>query len=299
LARRATTRPKPERTIPWGEPKGTTNPQNTWSFATYWQDSNTGLDYANNRYYSNAYGRFMTPDPSTSSRGPSNPQNWNRYAYTAGDPVNRLDPTGQDYELTCGGHDSEGDSSGDDCGFGDLPNQGWGCDSPYVMTFTDGMQMPSPCYFVPVFFAPNRPQPAYLRIVADCYIAGSIAAGSAERDITYQLVNNQGVDMTAAIVTEHLTGNLPNFGVTSSGNPGGVFEDQQSSLALHKTSYLTQTFTVSSVNYFPPFVNQPVFVRGFGGDYGTLSIVQTPTAIYINGDSGLNAKGQPNKICDN
>ena len=47
---------------PWGEPKGTVNPQDTWNFATYWADSFTGLDYANNRYYSNAYGRFMTPD---------------------------------------------------------------------------------------------------------------------------------------------------------------------------------------------------------------------------------------------
>ena len=49
---------------PWGEAKGSTNPQDTWSFATYWRDSASGLDYANNRYYSNAYGRFMTPDRS-------------------------------------------------------------------------------------------------------------------------------------------------------------------------------------------------------------------------------------------
>ena len=49
--------------FPWGETKGASNPQDTWNFATYWQDSNTGLDYANNRYYANAYGRFATPDP--------------------------------------------------------------------------------------------------------------------------------------------------------------------------------------------------------------------------------------------
>ena len=52
---------------PWGENKGGTNPQDTFSFATYWRDSATSLDYANNRYYYNAYGRFMTPDPATSS----------------------------------------------------------------------------------------------------------------------------------------------------------------------------------------------------------------------------------------
>ena len=78
---------------PWGEAKGSTNPQDAWSYATYWRDSVSGLDYANQRYYSNTYGRFMTPDPI--SRGtaggpgdPNNPQSWNKYAYTLGDPVN-------------------------------------------------------------------------------------------------------------------------------------------------------------------------------------------------------------------
>jgi RHS repeat-associated protein len=51
--------------------------------------------YANNRYYSNAYGRFMTPDPYKASGGPSDPGSWNRYTYTRGDPVNRYDPDGQ------------------------------------------------------------------------------------------------------------------------------------------------------------------------------------------------------------
>ncbi len=107
---------------PWGEAKGTTNPQDTWSYATYWRDSATGLDYANNRYYTNAYGRFMTPDPSSSSGGPSNPQSWNRYAYTSGDPVNRHDPRGlweSNPNCPFGGDDGDDDDgSGDDCGDG-------------------------------------------------------------------------------------------------------------------------------------------------------------------------------------
>src|SRR5215467_14248312 len=40
-------------------------------------------------------GRFMTPDGYQASGGPSEPQSWNRYAYTRGDPVNRVDPSGQ------------------------------------------------------------------------------------------------------------------------------------------------------------------------------------------------------------
>lgn len=36
----------------------------------------------------------MTPDPYHAAGGPSEPQSWNRYAYTRGDPTNRNDPSG-------------------------------------------------------------------------------------------------------------------------------------------------------------------------------------------------------------
>jgi RHS repeat-associated protein len=111
--------------FPWGEPKGTSNPQDTWNFATYWTDSATGLDYANNRYYSNAYGRFMTPDPYKASGGPSDPQSWNRYAYTRGDPVNRKDPQGLEDCEDCGGGGDPGDP-GDPGGAGGGGGQGGG-----------------------------------------------------------------------------------------------------------------------------------------------------------------------------
>jgi RHS repeat-associated protein len=106
---------------PWGEAKGGTNPQDTWSYATYWRDSATGLDYANNRYYSNVYGRFMTPDPYTNSGRSNDPQSWNRYAYTAGDPVNRIDPSGRDFVYPvppqdCGGYPVGFFGCGDDGG---------------------------------------------------------------------------------------------------------------------------------------------------------------------------------------
>jgi RHS repeat-associated protein len=83
--------------FPWGEAKGGTNPQDTWSYATYWRDSATGLDYANRRQYSNVQGRFMSPDPYQASGRTFDPQSWNEYAYTGGDPVNRADPRGTDW----------------------------------------------------------------------------------------------------------------------------------------------------------------------------------------------------------
>ena len=86
---------------PWGEDRSG-QPNDQMKFATYTRDSATLLDYADNRYYSNAYGRFMTPDPYQGNGGGSgdadNPQTWNRYAYTVGDPVNWIDPSGQFYQ---------------------------------------------------------------------------------------------------------------------------------------------------------------------------------------------------------
>ncbi len=110
--------------FPWGEAKGSTNPQDTWSYATYWRDSATGLDYANNRYYSNAYGSFMTPDPTWRSANLKNPQSWNRYAYVTGDPVNSNDPTGLDGFNGDGGvcpNIALAECGGDDPGIPDLP----------------------------------------------------------------------------------------------------------------------------------------------------------------------------------
>jgi RHS repeat-associated protein len=47
------------------------------------------------RYYSSIMGRFLTPDPSgASAADPSNPNSWNVYAYTEGDPINFYDPDG-------------------------------------------------------------------------------------------------------------------------------------------------------------------------------------------------------------
>lgn len=51
---------------------------------------------AHQRYYTSTLGRFMTPDPYSASGGPADPESWNRYSYTRGDPINRADPIGQD-----------------------------------------------------------------------------------------------------------------------------------------------------------------------------------------------------------
>ena len=65
------------------------------AFGTYVQDE-SGLLYADQRYYTAGFGRFMTADRSNANIDYGNPVSWNRYAYTNGDPVNGMDPTGQD-----------------------------------------------------------------------------------------------------------------------------------------------------------------------------------------------------------
>ena len=63
-------------------------------FATYFRDS-AGLDYAGQRYYGNAMGRFLTPDPGGMKAARlKKPNSWNMYAYVNGDPINHSDPTG-------------------------------------------------------------------------------------------------------------------------------------------------------------------------------------------------------------
>jgi RHS repeat-associated protein len=84
--------------FPYGQERPSATQDGKEKFATYFRDAETGLDYANNRYHQPGMGRFMTPDPYMASGGPSDPGSWNRYAYTRGDPVNRVDPGGLEDE---------------------------------------------------------------------------------------------------------------------------------------------------------------------------------------------------------
>ena len=110
---------------PYGSDRSGT-PSSGEKFTGYVQDSETGLDYAINRYQQPGSGRFLTPDPYMASGGPGDPGSWNRYAYTRGDPVNRFDPRGTEdgdvptFTVTgyCGDACDDGDGGGGDGGGG-------------------------------------------------------------------------------------------------------------------------------------------------------------------------------------
>jgi RHS repeat-associated protein len=78
---------------PYGEEITSTN-NDTYKFAQTYRDSDSGLDYANARYYANGIGRFLTPDPMGANLTAEAPQGWNSYSYAAGDPANGVDPSG-------------------------------------------------------------------------------------------------------------------------------------------------------------------------------------------------------------
>jgi len=88
--------------FPYGQERPSATTNNKEKFATYYRDSETGLDYADSRYHQPGQGRFLTPDPA------GNGLNW--YAYAGGDPVNHYDPNG----LTCYYVDGQLDGCVDD-----------------------------------------------------------------------------------------------------------------------------------------------------------------------------------------
>ena len=99
---------KPDGTIQWQEdytPFGEKWLNNAAAddegFTGHIDDTTTGLTYMQARYYDPVTGRFLSNDPVQFS--PGAPQMFNRYSYTANDPVNYIDPDGQCYGLALQG----------------------------------------------------------------------------------------------------------------------------------------------------------------------------------------------------
>ena len=60
-------------------------------FTGYEKDQETGLDFAEARYYNNQHGRFTAVDPMLASGLSSNPQTFNRYSYGNKSPYKFVD----------------------------------------------------------------------------------------------------------------------------------------------------------------------------------------------------------------
>lgn len=82
---------------PWGGETARSSNQafQPHRYTTYERDANGG-DEAMMRRYTGKFHRFVQPDPSDRSYDWTNPQSFNRYAYTQNDPANLIDPLGLD-----------------------------------------------------------------------------------------------------------------------------------------------------------------------------------------------------------
>ncbi len=65
-------------------------------FTGYFNDQETGLDFAQARYFNSGLGRFMSRDTFRGEEHLENPQKWNQYAYVINNPLRYSDPDGRD-----------------------------------------------------------------------------------------------------------------------------------------------------------------------------------------------------------
>jgi len=68
-------------------------------FTGYERDTESGLDYAQARYYASIQGRFTSVDPENAGANEDDPQSWNGYAYARSNPVLLTDPDGRLYRV--------------------------------------------------------------------------------------------------------------------------------------------------------------------------------------------------------
>jgi RHS repeat-associated protein len=268
-------------------------------FGTYFRDADTGLDYADQRYYSPGWGRFLTPDPSVESMSTMNPSSFNRYAYTYGDPVNLGDPSGLNPEVAGDG----------------IPLVSW-------LTFgLFGSGLPANYFDVLIWktspekkvnewdvriaaaFAdaarqqetdnPFKHYPHHLQVIEDCY---TFYVGSKSRLRTYEIR-----DETDHIIAGSVWVQEYNYVVSG---------QQMSSIGSHWTSArftdnlargnngditMYQQFTVQiwGLNSTPGAI--PIMVRELDGrDYGTLGIKLENDVVWINGNDGRRSDGSLN-----
>jgi RHS repeat-associated protein len=292
------------RYFPWGEERTTTT-QNRDKFGAYFRDA-SGLDYALNRYYSSSHGRFLTPDPYNSPDALANPQEWNRYPYVAGDPVNNIDPSGEFIVPVFSGMIGWlgrliGIGSAAGGAIGSMPPSGgsvsidplgWAKASEWKRDPAKKVREWDLAIAAALAAAEEEKEaheryPHHLQLIEDCYVGGGYG-GSVMRRREYELRDQRDEKLTGPVrVTEHNFVVQGNLMASNSTWVGGRVVDY---LSIGSGPVITQyqQFTaqvVSGIDIMAAPV--PVMVRDPArGDFGTLGIKMEKDVIFINGDDG-------------
>ena len=291
---------------PYGEDKATPAPNDQIKFATYTRDLASGLDYADQRYYSNQFGRFMTPDPymatAKGANDPSSPHSWNRYTYVVGDPVNLADPRGLYISAPL-----PGDGSG--CFVEGEYDASLSCDQASdSCAVDDGSSLvPIPnaaCYAGILLFAPPAKPPAPylagLELVGDCYdrsaAAFGLAGGAALDDLTYEPLNQYGTPYLGPVtISEQNTvtqGKAISINTSWTVSNGGTFTDYISSGPQQAVFAEQQSFVAVGGSGMPLTINWFYSER-----FAVLGVYATPSAVVINNSVPVNRDGSPH-YCD-
>jgi RHS repeat-associated protein len=286
---------------PYGEERVPT-PEGRTKFATYYRDA-VGQDYADQRYYNAAKGRFSTPDPGgIQTANPRNPGSWNRYAYVNGDPVNFNDPSGQTMAALqfCVGAVTTWDDL--DCMEGSFSQTGnWGGGWGGFNPCNRSQWLPNPlCPVMPIVAlpppsGPPKPRAYFLQVRpnSDCYHVPLNVKDDVTRDISYDLyyldeTMSTPMHTSQGTIWEHLVGLGSSAGSDSpSSGPPGTYDDQQSIAGFGTDTQIgTQTFTVQ----FSTGVTVGLAIAAFGGTVSdpiaSLHIEKYAGYISINGDIG-------------
>ena len=178
----------------------------------------------------------MTPDPYMGNSGgpgdPADPQSWNRYDYTRGDPVNRFDPEG-----TC-----------------DITTYSTAPDGTIIVNCTDLLPAPSTGWqwAPPQTGLPFNPQPTSVTINTLCgpvtYYAGMTIAPSCLPCPAGQVHNAQGACISVATAW---SATLPGTNWCGPGGKGPVLDAVDALCYLHDACYAAAS--VSWQNTIFPF----------------------------------------------
>jgi RHS repeat-associated protein len=84
--------------LPFGDGQATTGADTDANhYGMLDSDPESGTEHAQFRQYSEAQGRWLSPDPDSGSYSMRNPQSFNRYVYAGNNPLAAVDPSGLEY----------------------------------------------------------------------------------------------------------------------------------------------------------------------------------------------------------